>query len=92
MHGEITLDSTLGSGTTATFWIPFNKPQYQNGSSPMIDIGAIPDRLQSELSVSGCNSEQEVASGTPPQTSLTSGVSMPHRQDGSWSIGHLTSP
>jgi len=58
----------------------------------MIDIGAIPDRLQSELSVSGCNSEQEVASGTPPQTSLTSGVSMPHRQDRSWSIGHLTSP
>ena len=68
MHGEITLESALDSGTTATFWIPFNKPQYTGTSSPMVDLGAIPDRLRSELSVSGCPSEFDRGSGTPPQS------------------------
>ena len=34
MNGRITLESTLGNGTTATFWIPFNKPQYHDGLLP----------------------------------------------------------
>ena len=68
MHGEITLESALDSGTTATFWIPFNKPQYTGTSSPMVDLGAIPDRLRSEMSVSGSPSEFDRASGTPPQS------------------------
>ena len=68
MHGEITLESALDSGTTATFWIPFNKPQYTGTSSPMVDLGAIPERLRSELSVSGCPSEFDRGSGTPPQS------------------------
>ncbi|CAG8952830.1 hypothetical protein HYFRA_00007543, partial [Hymenoscyphus fraxineus] len=71
MHGRITLESTLGTGTTATFWIPFNKPQYHDGSLALVDIGSIPDRLQSEMSVS-CNSsefDKHTFAGTPPGNS-----------------------
>lgn len=56
MHGHIEMQSSLGVGTTATFWIPFNKPQYHDGNA-LIDIGSLPDRLQSEMSVS-CNSSE----------------------------------
>lgn len=63
MHGQITLESTLGNGTTATFSIPFNKPQFHNGEA-LIDIGALPDRLQSEMSVSCHSSDYEVGVGT----------------------------
>lgn len=52
MHGEISLESSLGVGTKAIFWIPFNKAPYSSGDSPPIDMGAIPLRLQSDLSVS----------------------------------------
>ena len=69
MHGEITLDSGLGTGTKATFTIPFNKPLFRSGTSPLIDIGSIPERLQSELSVSGCASDDR-GSSTPPQSPL----------------------
>ncbi|KAL8714756.1 MAG: hypothetical protein Q9220_001269 [cf. Caloplaca sp. 1 TL-2023] len=63
MHGEISLDSALDSGTKATFTIPFNKSQFP-GSTPLVDIGALPGHLQSELSVSGCASdERSIASG-----------------------------
>jgi hypothetical protein len=67
MHGRITLESSLGNGTTATFWIPFNKPQYHDGA--IVDIGSLPDRLQSEMSVSCNSSEYEQALGTPPEQS-----------------------
>lgn len=52
MHGEISLESSLGVGTKAIFWIPFNKAPYHSGDSPLIDMGPIPVRLQSEMSVS----------------------------------------
>lgn len=68
MHGQITLESSLGSGTTATFSIPFNKPHFTDQSTPMIDIGSIPNRLRSELSVSGCASDHDHGSSTPPQS------------------------
>ena len=68
MHGQIQLESTLGCGTTATFWIPFNKPQYHDGNAQLIDIGSLPDRLQSEMSVS-CSSSDYEHSGTPPSQS-----------------------
>jgi PAS domain S-box-containing protein len=56
MHGRITLESKVGSGTTATFWIKFNKPH--GGQEPsLVQAGAIPDRLQSDLSLS-CNSSE----------------------------------
>lgn len=71
MHGRIKLESTLGQGTRATFWIPFNKPQYHDDAATLIDIGGLPVRLQSEMSVSCNSSDYEQAVGTPPpQSSL----------------------
>lgn len=70
MHGEITLESSIGVGTKAVFSIPFHKPQFRSGSNPLIDIGSIPIRLQSEISVSVCTSEQDRNGGTPPQSPL----------------------
>jgi signal transduction histidine kinase/CheY-like chemotaxis protein len=75
MHGRITLESTLGTGTSATFWIPFKKPQYHDGAAALIDIGSLPDRLQSEMSVSCNSSDYEQVFGTPPLRS----PSDPHR-------------
>ncbi|KAJ4345717.1 uncharacterized protein N0V89_011852 [Didymosphaeria variabile] len=64
MRGDIGLESVLGQGTTATFWIPFSKAPYQDDGSPLIDLSSIPDRLQSDVSVS-CGSSEDL---TPPQT------------------------
>ncbi|KAK8136856.1 hypothetical protein PG984_004796 [Apiospora sp. TS-2023a] len=65
MRGRITLESKDGNGTTATFWIPFNKPQNPHGDT-LMEVGSIPDRLQSEFSVSCTSSEYEIAINTPP--------------------------
>ncbi|PSN63467.1 hypothetical protein BS50DRAFT_679732 [Corynespora cassiicola Philippines] len=66
MRGDIGLQSKLGQGTTATFWIPFNKAPYQDDGSPLIDLASIPDRLQSDVSVS-CGSSEDLHA-TPPLT------------------------
>lgn len=65
MRGEIDLESKLGQGTTASFCIPFTRAQYQDDGSPLIDLASIPDRLQSDMSVS-CGSSEDHA--TPPLT------------------------
>ncbi|KXJ91220.1 hsp90-like protein [Microdochium bolleyi] len=54
MRGRMQLQSTPGNGTTATFWIPFTKSNSPQDAA-LVEIGALPDRLHSELSVS-CNS------------------------------------
>ena len=59
MHGTISLDSVLGSGTIATFTIPFTKPQYSGSKAPFVDASTISDRLKSEPSVSGCGSDHD---------------------------------
>ncbi|KAJ4372321.1 hypothetical protein N0V83_004095 [Neocucurbitaria cava] len=64
MKGQIWLDSKLGQGTTATFWIPFSKTPYQDDGSPLVNLESIPDRLQSDVSVSLGSSEDH----TPPLT------------------------
>ncbi|KAH6657343.1 hypothetical protein BKA67DRAFT_514537 [Truncatella angustata] len=69
MRGRITLESSLGNGTTATFWIPFNKSQTPQTSS-IVEVGALPDRLQSEMSVSCNSSEYEHMLHTPPNGPL----------------------
>lgn len=52
MNGRLSMDSTVGKGTTATFWIPFNNPRASTAG-----IVTLPDRLQSETSVSYNSSE-----------------------------------
>jgi CheY-like chemotaxis protein len=73
MHGGITLDSHLGSGTVASFWIPFNKPQFVGNKTPLVDIASLSERLQSELSISGCDSDPDRIRNTPPQSPLEAG-------------------
>jgi CheY-like chemotaxis protein len=50
MHGEITLESALGVGTTARFWLPFKKVSDQEEGSPVVEMLGVPGRLQSEVS------------------------------------------
>jgi hypothetical protein len=69
MRGQITLDSTLGVGTRATFSIPFHKPQFRGGASPLVNLESIPPRLQSELSLSSCPSDQGSVTPPPPNSS-----------------------
>jgi signal transduction histidine kinase/DNA-binding response OmpR family regulator len=54
MKGTIGLESKLGYGTTATFTIPFKKPEFTAGGStaPLVEISSFPDRIKSELSMS----------------------------------------
>ena len=58
MHGQIALESRPDTGTVATFSIPFNKPQFLGSSTPLVDLGAVPERLRSDLSLSCDNSSQ----------------------------------
>ena len=80
MRGEIKLESELGRGTKATFWIPFNKLQFTGQNSPLIDLEAIPDRLRSEMSVSGRASDQQSGSSTPPLSPAVDGLGVSTRQ------------
>ncbi|KAL7945158.1 hypothetical protein V8C42DRAFT_71718 [Trichoderma barbatum] len=63
MNGRIMLESNVGSGTKATFWIPFMKPT--GAPAPTLaEPGVIADRrLQSELSLSCNSSEHEQTTG-----------------------------
>lgn len=77
MKGQIWLDSKLGQGTTATFWIPFSKASSQDGGSPLVNLESIPDRLQSDVSVSCGSSEghtppltPQISNGNPRATSF----------------------
>lgn len=64
MHGQISLESALDLGTKAIFSIPFNKSIFPN-TTPLVDIGSLPAHLQSELSVSGCASDDRSMHSAP---------------------------
>lgn len=89
MHGEILLESALDSGTKATFWIPFNKSQFPN-SAPLVDIGALPNHLQSEMSVSGCASDDRSTHSAPQSPLDTPGPHQTSRIHRSGSHGFHT--
>lgn len=80
MNGRISLESRVHSGTTATFYIPFNKPPPQRDLQ-LVQAGAIPDRLQSELSLS-CNSSEydQIASHSPTSDSVLPTNQSPQRR------------
>ncbi|KAK4942253.1 hypothetical protein LTR10_018010 [Elasticomyces elasticus] len=60
MHGTISLDSKLDAGTKAIFTIPFKRVEYNAGYTPdLLEVGMIPDRLQSELSLSMTGSSRD---------------------------------
>jgi PAS domain S-box-containing protein len=83
MKGTIDLHSKLGSGTVATFTIPFRKPEYVAGgkaAAPLVEISSFPDRLQSEMSLS-CDTSSTADGRTskrmsPPVQSPRSSISM----------------
>ncbi|KAK1829854.1 putative signal transduction histidine-protein kinase [Podospora conica] len=54
MNGRLSMDSTVGKGTKATFWIPFNNPRASTAG-----LVPVSDRLQSEASVSYAGSEYQ---------------------------------
>lgn len=66
MGRRITLESSPGHGTAATFWTPFKKPQNPGSAALLVGIRSLPDsdRLQPERSVSCIDAENERA-GTP---------------------------
>lgn len=69
MGGSIGLSSSLGAGTTAYFTIPFHRPQYRNGSIQQFSgISSLPDRLQSDVSVSCRSSDCGIS--TPPESPI----------------------
>ncbi|KAK5116305.1 hypothetical protein LTR85_009277 [Meristemomyces frigidus] len=83
MHGKISLESKLGVGTKATFWILFHKAPYQSGESQLVDVAStIPDRLQSDVSVSRASSSNSGAA--TPVTPVKPGM---HRRRQSGAIG-----
>ncbi|RYP79313.1 hypothetical protein DL770_006718 [Monosporascus sp. CRB-9-2] len=90
MHGRIELKSSVGHGTTATFWIPFHKPQSPQ-STLVSESGSLPDRLKAEMSVSCNSSEAENVDGTPPAEISNAAVdrSRSGRLDRSFNISPL---
>ncbi|ODA79008.1 hypothetical protein RJ55_04598 [Drechmeria coniospora] len=48
MRGRIAIHSAAGAGTTATFWIPFGKPNLPRKLN-LVQSGTMPDRLESVL-------------------------------------------
>ena len=82
MHGEISLESKLDCGTIATFSIPFNRPQNAGTADAPVDFSMLPDRLQSELSLS-CNSSSRgagISMSSPQIPESSTGPSILPRQ------------
>jgi CheY-like chemotaxis protein len=75
MRGTIHLDSKLDTGTRAVFTVPFRRVEYQ-GSSPttLVEVGSMPDRLPSDLSLSMAGSprphSRNFDKGTSPLQSI----------------------
>ncbi|KAL8776950.1 MAG: hypothetical protein Q9213_008075 [Squamulea squamosa] len=78
MHGKISLESALDNGTKATFSIPFNKSQFPS-NTPLVDLGALPVHVQSDISVSGCASDDRSIRSVPQSPLETPGPSHSHR-------------
>lgn len=91
MHGEISLESALDSGTKATFSIPFNKSQFPS-SAPLVDIGVLPIHVQSDVSVSGCASDDRSIKSVPQSPQEAPGFGPTNRLRLSGSHGSQTPP
>ncbi|KAK4237506.1 putative signal transduction histidine-protein kinase [Achaetomium macrosporum] len=71
MKGRIELESTLGVGTTVTFWIPFKKPQWRQSAAPD-QADPLPNRPQLGKSLSYNTAENIVGTALrdEPRASL----------------------
>lgn len=65
MGGDISLVSSAGEGTSAHLAIPFKKAS--NRRFLEFDSDALPERLQSDMSVS-CRSSSNTGTRTPPES------------------------
>ena len=73
MHGEIDLKSELGRGTTAIFWIPFNKSQSTKLGSPPGDTKTVPEAFRSDTSMNGRDSTTQTVVGASLQNAVPPG-------------------
>lgn len=86
MKGDIVLESKLGSGTKASFWIPFKKVEYtEHSGSPLIELEPLPERLTADMSISGHSDERGTPPGTP-NPSMGGRQSPPRSRAGNGSI------
>lgn len=92
MRGEIVLNSKIGAGTVASFWIPFKRVEYAADTPSLVELGSIPDRLQSDVSISCSSSDGRDMSLKRSRTSFPPGVSPPKGESGILLSPSLESP
>ena len=88
MGGRISLESQLGCGTVASFWIPFSKPQGPQAGP--IPPDSLPQRLQSDMSLSCHSSDPGVASAilASIDAPVDQGIELsPSQNVGTWATG-----
>lgn len=73
MHGGIDLKSELGQGTTAIFWIPFNKSQSTKLGSPLRDTKPVSEAFRSDTSMNGRYSTTQIVVGDSLQNAVPPG-------------------
>ena len=73
MHGAIDLKSEFGQGTTAIFWIPFNKSQSAKLGSPLIDTRPLSEVLRPDTSITGRRSPPHIVVGDALQDAALPG-------------------
>lgn len=73
MHGAIDLKSEFGQGTTAIFWIPFNKSRSAKLGSPLIDTRPLPEALRPHRSITGRRSPPQIVVGDALQNAAPPG-------------------
>ena len=73
MHGGIDLESEFGHGTTAKFWIPFNKSQSTKPGSPLKDTKPVPEAVRSDTSIKGRYLTTQIVVGDSLQTAAPPG-------------------
>jgi len=86
MKGEIKLESRLGSGSRASFWIPFKKVEYADQSGPLIELENVdlfPSRLTGSISMSISGGSDTSAHAGHPGLLTPTSPSRAHTTDGS---------
>lgn len=67
------MKSELGQGTTAIFWIPFNKSHSTRPASPLIDTKPMPQAFRSDTSMKGRYDTTQIVVGDSLQNAVPPG-------------------